>query len=216
MPGLQAEFFYIRPSQAFIGVRNRGGETVSPQFPLARPGVGCWERKRLLKKERRQASQHFGPWGPPLPAQLQVRAQKSEVMSSPPVAGEGSSKPFKPPPALQENPASPILFYVGRCLQIKTCLPSPAPVCRNEQSRYLVETKPRCMISLEKHTLRESHLPLPHASPTPGESGGRRLSRANCCRKGYVRGEDRLCGKVSFSSCSSQLPNNKIVKNPIA
>lgn len=61
---------------AFTGVRNRGGETIPPQFPLARPRVGCWERKRLLKRERGQASQRFGPWGPPLPAQLQVRAHK--------------------------------------------------------------------------------------------------------------------------------------------
>lgn len=79
--GLQAEFFFIGTSPAFIGVRNRGGEAIPPQFPSA--WVGRWKRKELQKRESHRAFRHCGPLGPPLPAQLQVGAQHSEAMSTP-------------------------------------------------------------------------------------------------------------------------------------
>lgn len=139
------------------------------QFPSAWPGAGSWERKGVPKMEMDKACQHCGPLGPPCP-QLRLGAQQSGSVSCTPGVGGGL-----------KNSASPVLCRSAP--RTPDLLPSPSPVCRNARYCYLVETKPRCVISLEKYTVS----PLPALSPAnPQGIWKERAYPTDCCTKGYV------------------------------
>lgn len=71
------------------------------------------------------------------------------------------------------------------------------------------------MISLEKHTLRESHPPFPKPHQALGELGGSGLSQTDCLGKGMLAQKITYSGKCNFPLALLNYKIIRLLKNPI-